>query len=158
MDQSCGSLDALFWVVIPSHPPFRGTAPALRCIAWQPRFHVPPPRGRDLGSKNHVLGDPVFPEPGAGKWPQGDLFHITETSILFHNVSHHHNKYLLEIVFPVVGRCETLGHRNQPLKTHDNPLRPLCRQAALCQCPNSEPSHLDALARIQVSKWKDLTL
>ena len=28
---------------------------------------------------------------------------------------HHQNKYMLDIISPIVGWCETLGHRNQPL-------------------------------------------
>ena len=31
-------------------------------------------------------------------------------------VSHHQNKYLLEIVSPIGGWCETLGHQSQPLE------------------------------------------
>ena len=30
-------------------------------------------------------------------------------------VSHHQTKYLMEMIFPIIGWCETLGHRNQAL-------------------------------------------
>ena len=36
---------------------------------------------------------------------------------LFGDFGHHQNKYLLEFISPIVGRCETLGHLPTPVNS-----------------------------------------